>query len=168
MESPSQAIQTPKAAEAFLAFLAMGPGRSLRKLADHLVLQNVYRTSTVAMRSLGIWSSKYRWQDRLAEAATARSTAMLREAADLDADTFLVTSRLLNERAHLTIALDTDHVVKIRESVRKPMPKGSTTVDVTVTVSVEQRKIAERIAASRGLDVDEVLRETNDILGIVS
>lgn len=117
------------------------------------------------MLCLGKWSSKYHWQAQIANAATARSDALLHEAAELDADTFLATSRLLNERVHLAIPGHTDIVVKMRESVRKPAPKGATTVDVTVTLSVEQRKIVERVAASRGLDIDEVMEELHGILG---
>ncbi len=154
--------ETPKAAQAFADYVAMGSSRSLRKLADRLVQQNVYKTSTAAMRSLAMWSSHYDWQDRLANAATERSDAMLKEAAELDADTFVKTSKKLN--AEVENSLEPETIIKIRESVRKPAPKGTTSVDVNVSVDVAYRQTAERIARERGLNVEDVLAEADRLI----
>jgi predicted amino acid-binding ACT domain protein len=86
---------------------------------------------------------------------------MLKEAAELDADTFLVTSRLLNERVKMTMAVDTDHVVKVRESVRKAVPKGG--ASVSVNVSVEVRQLAEQLAKSMGVSADELIADAEAI-----
>lgn len=150
---PRHPTETPKAAEAFAAYVALGDGRSLRKLAAQLAEQGVYKTSTSAMRCLGPWSREYRWQDRIAQAASERAEAMLREASNVDADTFLRSSRILNERMQLATSGHVDMVVKVRESVRKPMPKGGTSVNVTVQVEVEH--LIDQIAEEDGLTADE-------------
>lgn len=154
------AKDNPKAEEAFLDFVEMGPGRSLEALAAK------YRSCTEPVPTkqvsrLKIWSSRYGWQARLAAATSAVADAKLTEAAELDADTFLVTSRLLNERVKMTMAVDTDHVVKVRESVRKAAPKGG--ASVSVNVSVEVRQLAEQLAKSMGVSADELIADAEAI-----
>lgn len=82
------------------------------------------------MRSLSHWSVEYRWQARVAEAATAISARMLEEAAELDADTFLKTSQRLNELVAGPGFIDPANVTRIRESVRKPESKSTASIDV--------------------------------------
>lgn len=48
--------ETPRAAAAFADYCAMGPGRSLRKLAD--------KTGT-KLAQLGQWSTRFAWQERI-------------------------------------------------------------------------------------------------------
>lgn len=144
---------SPKAEEAFADYVALGPDRSYRALAAEYVKQNRYKTETTAFNAIAKWAGKYRWQDRIAEAANARSSEMLEAAAELDAGTFLETSRLLNERIGHTSPLQLDAVIKMRESVRKPAPKGGTNVNVSVSIEVE--RVVERIAEEDGLTEDE-------------
>lgn len=150
--------ETAKAAIAFAAYVSLGPGRSLRALAYTLAEQNLYKNQASALASLNGWSSKYRWQDRLAAAVTEKTERLLAQAAELDAASYKRTSELLAERLALTGAIDTDHVVKIRESVRRPAPKGNTAgIGVNVQVSVSLHDLAERVAAEEGLDAAEVV-----------
>lgn len=142
----------------------MGPGRSLRKLADQYVEQKIYKAYATAVFVLNRWSSKYQWQARLTEAATAQSTAMLEEAANLDADTFIATSRLLNERIRYATRDHADLIVKVRESVRRPVAKGGTSVDVTVNVDVDVRRMAEEIAERTGLNADQLAADVQEYL----
>lgn len=153
--------ESAKAAAAFRRYVALGDGRSLRKLADADVQRGLYKNATAALRTYAEWSVKHHWQQRLEEAATAEAERMLEEAARLDAETFLATSRLLNERAKWTDAGHLDAVVKMRESVRKPQPKGGTSVNVRV--SVEVRQLAERYAEQLGVDPEELIRDAEAI-----
>jgi len=125
----AQPKESAEAAECFAAYVAMGVNRSLRKLATELVRQNQYKTETKALNSIARWSTQHNWQDRIEQAATERAERMLREAGELDADTFLRTSRHLHRQVN-DFSSYPDTVIKIRESVRKPMPKGGAQVDV--------------------------------------
>ena len=152
-KATGQPQETAKAAEAFAAYVALGPGRSLEKLAQQRVRQGYGKSTASVVRVLERWSSLYGWQDRIASARTEQSERMLQEAADLDAETFLETSRLLNERVHYSTRHHLDEIVKMRESVRKPTPKGGTNVNVNVSVEVQQ--MVDRIAEEDGLTDDE-------------
>ncbi len=149
--------ESPKAAEWFRRYVALGTGRSLEKLAQQRVAQGYAKTVPTAMSQLKGWSARYQWQDRLAHAADAEADRMIQASARLDADTFLATSRLLNERIKWTDVGHLDAVVKMRESVRKPAPKGGAAVNVNV--SVEVRQMAERLAGELGVDAEELIRE---------
>lgn len=149
-----------KASAAFVDFVNLGDDRSLAKLAE------TYRNSTepVPTRQLSrlkIWCSRYNWIGRIAQFEDDQAKSRLEEAARLDADTFLTTSRKLNERVQLADPLMLDALVKMRESVRKPAPKGGTSVNVKV--SVEVRQLAEQMAAHLGIDADELIREAEEI-----
>jgi hypothetical protein len=146
----------PKAELAFADYVAMGSGRSLRALCE-----SYHVVPTQRFETLGKWSSEYQWQARIEQAATARSDAMLKEASDLDAETFLQSSRLLNDRMKYATREHADAIVKMRESVRKPAPKGGSSVNVNV--SVEVRTLAEQIAKATGIDAEELLREAEKI-----
>lgn len=149
----TQSRETPNAALAFADYVAMGPGRSLRALHERYCQQDADKVPTRRFETLADWSVKYHWQERIEHAASDRAQRLLEEAAELDADTFLQTSRLLNERVKWTDAGHLDAVVKMRESVRKPAPKGGTSVNVNVTVQLQQ--MVDRIAEEEGLTDDE-------------
>ena len=137
---------------AFNDYVGLGDGRSLRKL--HARYQDDPNpTPTKRLKTLKEWSARYGWQDRIRQAETEAAEEKLRLAAMLDADTFLHSSRLLNERMRYATREHADAIVKMRESVRKPAPKGGTSV--SVNVSLEIREIVERIAEEDGLTDDE-------------
>jgi hypothetical protein len=159
--------ETAKAAEAFAHYVALGPSRSLRKLAADYVRQNRYKTATTALRILQDWSVNFKWQDRIITAMTEEADKKLEEAAALDADTSLKTSIELNKRAEYIDAMKMDELIRMRETVRKPMLKGNSTsvsVGVNITITQEQREIAERIAATRGVPADDVIAEIESFL----
>ncbi len=153
-----QQRDNPNAEQAFLDFVEMGHGRSLEKLATeyHARTQPV---PTKQLSRLKIWSTRYGWQARLGEAISARAEAKLVLAAELDADTFLRTSRHLHRQV-AQYGDFPDTVIKIRESVRKPMPKGGA---VSVNVSVEVRHLAEQLAKQAGCTVEELLADANEV-----
>lgn len=164
------AEMTAKAAEAFARYVALGPGRSLRNLAHTLVEQGHYKTATVALRSLGEWSSKYHWQARIAAAATAKGEESQARALEWDDTTFLRTSELLAQQmAELepgNVALKLpliETVIKVRETVRRREPRGQQ-ANVNLNVSVSLRNIVERVAAEQGLNPDDVLAEADRII----
>ena len=150
---------TPKAAAAFAAYVAMGEGRSLEKLAQQRVREKFYKNTASALRQLSKWSSAFRWQDRLGTATTKAADDALAEAAELDALTFLATSRLLHERVGYSTHHNLDAIVKMRESVRKPQPRGG----VNVNVTVEIQKLAERLAADLGIPATDLLQDAMSI-----
>ncbi len=125
----ARTTDTPKAAEAFAAYVALGPGRTLRTLADQYVQQGRYKTAATALRIFADWSVRDRWQDRIRDVLTAEAERNLEEAAMLDAATFLQSSRLLYERMQYATREHADALVKMRESVRRPAPKLGT-IDV--------------------------------------
>jgi hypothetical protein len=161
-ESASEGM-TVKAAEAFAAYVGMGPGRNLRALAAILAEQGHYKTATTALGQLARWSSEHRWQERLAAAVTAKTEDALAKAAEIDAQSFLRTSEMIAERLAMTTPMMLDVLVKTRESVRKPEPKGAG-ASVNVNLTVTLRTIVERLAAERGLDPEDVLAEADEIL----
>jgi len=122
--------ETPKAAEAFAAYVALGPKRSLRRLADEYVTQNRYKTTATAFNSLRDWSRIHGWQERLREAAEARSSAMLDEAADLNTETYLAICREYHERIRdeMAAAWKVGDLHPLFDRV-KPAPKASATVE---------------------------------------
>lgn len=139
---------TPKAAEAFDLYVAMGHRRSLRSLADDMVRRNFYKSSTVAFRQLGEWSSKYGWLDRISASVTALAEARLERAAELDAESFLKTSEIIAERLAYTTRDNIDTVLNMRQAVRKPTPKQA-------AVNVNINLIVEELAQKYGLTDDE-------------
>ncbi len=152
------------AALAFADFVDLGPGtRSVRALhAEYLRRQRSGdKPPTVRLRTIAGWSSTFHWQQRVRDAANERSRQKLEEAEELDADTFLTSSRLINERMHDATSENTDVVIKMRESVRKPLPKGGASVNVNV--SVEVRHLAEQMAKSLGISAEELLEEAESI-----
>ena len=129
---------TDKAAEAFADYASMPPAtRSLRALAERYARQNRYKTSTSAFSQLSAWSTKFQWQGRIAEAVTDAVTRKLEQAAELDADTFLVTSQRLNDLVNSPGYIDPANVTRVRESVRKPEAKNVSSIDVRHTGTVK-------------------------------
>ncbi len=150
-ESRAQVKDNPKAELAFADYVALGASRSLRALHAQYLQQTTSKPPAKSIETLFRWSSQHNWQGRIAAAATARSDAMLNEAAQIDADTFLISSRHLHKQVN-DFASYPDTVIKIRESVRKPMPKGGA---VNVSIRVEIQSIVDRIAEEDGLNDSE-------------
>ena len=159
MADGTRPTETTEAKEAFAQYVALGPGRSLRLLARTLVTQELYKTEQSALTVVGRWSRQHNWQDRIGNAATERAERMLQEAAQLDADTFLKTSKKLNEQVKNTT--EPGDIVRIRESVRRPVPKGGAAV--SVNVSVEVRQLAEQLAKSMGITAEELIQDAEAI-----
>ena len=150
------------AEEAFLDYVSLNRDeRSLRLLAETYVDRGYYKTVGSALSVLGRWSARHRWQDRIRQAATEAAERKIQEAADLDADTFLRTSRELNRRSEHADALQMDQMIRMRESVRKPAPKGGAAV--SVKVSVEVRQLAEQMAEALGISAEELIADAEDI-----
>ncbi len=156
----SPAKPNPRAELAFVDYVAMGSGRSLRALHEQY-RQITSKPPAKSLDTLFDWSVRYRWQARLEQAATEQSESLLQEAAALDAETFLQSSRLLNERMKYATREHADAIVKMRESVRKPVPKGG--AGVNVSVSLEVRTLAEKLAKELGDDAGELIREAEEL-----
>jgi hypothetical protein len=85
---------------------------------------------------------------------------LLRESAELDAETFFASSVKLRQDI-LGETVPTATVISIRESVRKPMPKGG--AQVNVKVSVEIRHLAEKLAHDLGMNPDDLIADAEKI-----
>jgi hypothetical protein len=59
--------ETNKAYAAFLDYINMGAGRSLRKLHEEYLRQTVGKPPTKTIDTLEEWSSTHKWQDRLTQ-----------------------------------------------------------------------------------------------------
>lgn len=150
--SPSR--DNPRAEHAFADYVGLGSSRSIGALHKRY-LSVSEPCPTKRLPTLKEWSSRYGWQARIADAVSAESDRMLHEASALDADTFLATSRLLNEQVRLATPMMADLVVKVRESVRKPLPKGGASVDVNVHVNVAVQEYIDQVALEDGLTEEE-------------
>jgi hypothetical protein len=163
--TPQSAQQeSPKAAQAFADYVDLGPARSLKLLAQRYVEQKRYKTTTTAKGQLARWSVQFHWQERLTAAASARSERLLEQAAEIDADSFYKSSVELNKAITKSVRSnggDIRHVISIRESVRKPSSKGSTSVNVSL--SVEVRQAAEKMAAELGISPEELIADAEEI-----
>jgi hypothetical protein len=157
------AIMTPKAAEAFAVYVGMGPGRSLTNLAHALAERDWYKTTPTARRVVADWSTKYRWQERLSAAITAKIDDVLAKAVEIDAQSFLRTSELLAKQLTVVEPVQVDTIIKMRESVRKPEPKHATGT-VNFNLSMTLRAIVERVAVEQGLNAEDVLAEAESII----
>lgn len=148
--SQHQPKETPKAAEAFSDYVGLGSSRSLELLAS------VYRSRTEPaptkhLRTLKDWSSKFRWQARIVEAANAETERKLQLASEMDAETFFKTSEKLSKAIESTS--EPRDIISIRESVRKPTPKGATHVNVSLDIQIAQ--VLDQIAEVDGLTPEE-------------
>lgn len=84
---------TPKAAQAFADYAALGAGRSLDKLVTHYQ-SRPESAPTRQLTSLKVWSTKYGWQDRIKRMA-AEQTA---EVAELERAILVNGTRELHRR----------------------------------------------------------------------
>lgn len=140
--SIAQVRDNPKAEKAFLDYVNMGEDRSLAALAE----EYQRRTKGVPTRQLSKlkeWSAAYGWKRRIAQAHAEEAEEKLHEAAILDADTYHRSSQILNERMHYATPGHTDVVIKIRESVRKPIQKAGASLDVSggaLTIVISERE----------------------------
>jgi len=152
--------ESAKAAQAFADYVSLGPKRSLRALATLYAEQTLYKSTTSALASLNVWSSKHRWQDRIAEAVSERAMQMLSEAAELDAETFLATSRQYHRRILAPNAdkMGLGSIHAIRDQVKRP---ASQSPNLTVNVTIMNE--AQRLAAELGISADELLADAEKI-----
>jgi len=66
--SSEQPQETPKAASAFADYVALGPRRSLQRLAELDVSQGYAKSIPTRLTVLKRWSTEHKWQERIAEA----------------------------------------------------------------------------------------------------
>lgn len=146
--------ETAKAAQAFADYVALGPTRSLAKLARNYGKRSGY------VRQLETWSAHHNWQQRLAQAITDRTLSLLAEAAELDAETYLAASREYRRRTDtgMVDAMRLDDLHPIRDRVKPSSPRGS-----LVTVNVTILDEAERLAAELGIAAADLLNEAEAI-----
>jgi hypothetical protein len=113
--------ETAKAAQAFADYVAMGPNRSLRKLA---AAQGKGRSFVVQLER---WSVDHSWQDRL----KAIAAAQIAEAAELRTETYVTIAREYHRRfadpamvkvAHLDSLNSVYDRVKPNDSEQAAMP----------------------------------------------
>ncbi len=139
--SPQRPRESTKAAQAFADYVDLGPDRFIRNLHGQYLKRHQADPKpppTQRLKTLKEWSSRFQWQARITEAINTDSRQKLDAAAELDAETFLLTSRLLNARIHLATPLDTEAVIKMREAVRKPVQKSAALVHVNVNLEIRQ------------------------------
>lgn len=156
-------IETPRAAEAFADYVSLGPSRSLQKLVDFYRATPQSSTKPPPTRHLDTlkdWSVKHGWQDRIAQAITDRTLALLAEASELDAETFLATSREYRRRMDDTMrdAMPLDAIHPLRDRVKAPATRGA---GVTLNVTIVQE--AERLAAQLGISANDLLADASAI-----
>ena len=135
--------------------------RSYTALAEIFVSRGYYENVGTARAVIGRWASRDSWQERIRQAATERAMEQLAEADELDADTLLETAKRFNELIHSPGFFDANTLARIRDSVRKPAPKGGTSVSVHLDVQISQ--IAERIAEDEGLNEVEKAAFMKDV-----
>lgn len=159
-DPPEQPTESAKAAQAFADYVALGPRRSLRALASSYVEQGYYKSTTTALTVLGRWSTENRWQERIAEAVSERAMQMLVEASELDAETFLATSRQYHKRllGPKGDKMGLGSIHDIRDQVKRP---ASQSPALTVNVTIMQE--AERLAAELGISAEDLLKEAEAI-----
>lgn len=143
--------------ELFAAWVEAGTP-PYRELAEVLVERGRYKSVTGAFSSIGYFASRDKWQDRKAQALEEAAIACLQEAARIDATSFLKTSKEIATRLRYTTSEHLDPLLKMRESVRKPVTK---TTNVNITLEIRQR--AEQIAAKYGVPVAVVIEEAEAI-----
>lgn len=159
-QSPSSPKETTKAAQAFADYVALGPRRSLRALAELYVDRGYAKSIPTQLATLKRWSTEHRWQDRIAQAVTDRTMDLLAEAAEYDAQAFLATSREYWRRIqnagieNMSLA----DVHDLRGQVRAVSTKGG---GVTVNVTILQE--AERLAAELGIPSEDLIRDAEAI-----
>lgn len=159
MDSPTpQPAMTAQAAAAFLDYVALGPARSLSKLIGLYRDTHQFSTNsppTKHLDTLKRWSVKYGWQNRIAQAVTERGTRLLAEAAELDTETFLATSREYHRRLTGTAieAMPLPGLHDVRGQVRRKDPAGGHTVNVVIVQE------AQRLAAELGVSADDLIAD---------
>lgn len=83
MATPHPASESPRAAAAYAEYAALGPSRSLAKLAALLKERPDWQRSSLALARLEQWSAAFGWQARVRtyDAERAEERARAREAA---------------------------------------------------------------------------------------
>lgn len=121
--------------ELFAAWVEAGAPK-YRPFAESLVQRGRYKTATTALGQIGRFASRDKWQERKEQALDEEAEAKLKEAATIDADSFLRSSKVINERLKMATREHADVIVKMRESVRRPTTKTTTDVNVKHTGTV--------------------------------
>lgn len=78
--------ETAKAAAAFSAYCALGPSRSLQKLADSLNQIRPKDSPEIQLSTLKTWSAKWNWQKRLIDWETEQAKLALAEMTERQAE----------------------------------------------------------------------------------
>lgn len=134
---PKDKRRTPDATgpELFAAWIDAGTPK-YREFATVLHNQGRYKSVATAFSSICAYSGRDKWQDRKANALDEAAEAKLKEAATIDADSFLRSSKVINDRLKMATREHADVIVKMRESVRRPTVKTTTDVNVKHTGTV--------------------------------
>lgn len=129
--SDEQKQETPKAYAAFLEYCALGPVRSLEKLAT---TWKTYGKPTANLRQLETWSSAHKWQDRvkLYDAERAEEKRLKNEAA-IDA---------MNERQALMGMEQQERAVAQIEELMQAKSFGSIAAVQLLKMATELERLA--------------------------
>lgn len=71
-ENEQELQETPRAAAAFLEYCALGPARSLRKLAA--LREQSEDKATTRLATFSEWSTRYKWQERVKQYDAERTS----------------------------------------------------------------------------------------------
>jgi hypothetical protein len=112
---------TPKAAESFAAYVALGSQRTLAKVAADQVRQGYGKTVATRTRILEGWSVEYGWQERL----RLMSEAKLNEANELRADIYLRIIREYDRRTRdaMAAAMKLPDLHGVHDRIKFPDPE---------------------------------------------
>lgn len=152
--------ETPIAAQAFAEYVALGPSRSLAKLAEQRVHQGLAKNIPSALTLLKKWSAAHDWQTRLVDAVNERTSRLLAEAAELDSETFLATSREYRRRTSpaMIAAMQLNDMHPVRDRVKSLAAKAPA---FTISITIQQE--AERLAAELGIPSADLLKQAEAI-----
>ena len=112
---------------------------------------------------VGRWSVQHRWQERIASAVTTQGEELLAQITEFDIHALRISSELLYRQILTLQPSDIDEVIKIRQMVRRPEPRGGAE-SVNINLAVTLRAIVEQVAAEEGLDPEQVLAQAEKIL----
>jgi len=143
-----QAGETPKAHAAFLDYVRMGPGRSLRKLHERYCQQSDNEPATESpptqrLRTLADWSVRFAWQKRLAAYKDERDRH--------DQERWEARRRAVRER-------DWDAGEELRDLAAKVLAQAPQFVKTTRRLLRGHDGAPDREVITLGLDADALLK----------
>lgn len=124
--------ETAKAAQAWADYFALGPGRSLEKLAD----QYLSRTESVPTKQLSRlkeWSTDHGWQERLKQLASEQTA----EVVELERAILIAGTRELHRRYgkdEPLVGTKTDELLSVLSHVKPREPVGSLVGNATIVL----------------------------------